>query len=474
MTLSRAPSTVLHTASDLGHVREVMSTCPQPLRKLVAAAVSGCLLACSSGAAPTASPVRDAGAAADLATGRAANGGCPSELDAAQCMGLSALIQPLALPPALGNASADDDDAAVLGFQIFFDIRFSRGRKVRCESCHSVDYAFADNAQVPTLGLGPGVRNSPTVLNAARHTIFMWDGRADTLWSQPLLAFENPDEMGFTRLEIAHTLQAFYASMYQRAFGPLPDFSDRARFPAAGMPGDAAFDAMRPEDQRVVDQTVANVGKALEAYMRKLATGPSRVDRYLASLFDADPGYPPLKSNTPVEQLLSAEEQRGAVVFARSGCLACHSGSQLSDDQFHDLGVPALPGHAPDPGRTPAVVELLASSPFNASGVFFEGTPGATPPPAAAAGAFRTPSLRNLTRSRPYGHNGVFASLEDVVDFHLAGGGQDPDGLLGEVDPLLRPQQLSAADRAALIAFLKALDGMYPALPWGQWPSGNG
>jgi cytochrome c peroxidase len=79
-----------------------------------------------------------------------------------------------------------------------------------------------------------------------------------------------------------------------------------------------------------------------------------------------------------------------------------------------------------------------------------------------------------LKASAPYGHNGVFATLEDVVDYHLQGGGKDSSTFVGDLDPLLKPHDLSKDDRANLIEFLKALQGDYPGLPWGQWPAGNG
>jgi hypothetical protein len=68
----------------------------------------------------------------------------------------------------------------------------------------------------------------------------------------------------------------------------------------------------------------------------------------------------------------------------------------------------------------------------------------------------------------------VFKTLEEVVDFHLAGGGTDANTFVGTVDPKLQKVEMSAEDRAALVKFLKALDGEYPSLPWGAWPGGNG
>lgn len=378
-------------------------------------------------------------------------------LTEAQCAALSGVKQSDALKPARGNEHAESFDAALFGFHVFFDARFSKNLKVRCESCHSVDSAFTTNEPTATEGVGPGQRNSPTIFNAARYDTYMWDGKADTLWSQPLLAFENPDEMGFSRLEIAHLLQTLYGKEYAAAFGPLPDVSDLQRFPEKGAPGDTAFDQMTADDQHVVNGIAANLGKALEAYMRKIATGPSPVDRFLGGQQDA----------------LSDTQRQGMFVFASSGCLDCHGGSQLSDNTFHNLGVPAAAGQAPDPGQAMGMLSLQHSM-FNEHGPFFDGTPSTDPEPAPVLGGFRTPSLRNLAKSAPYGHNGTFPTLESIVDFHLKGGGVGQTGFVGDVDPQLAPRDLSVEDRGALIEFLKALTGDYPALPWGQWPNGNG
>jgi cytochrome c peroxidase len=435
----------------------------------------------NEGGGPTEKDQVDAGCDGDACAPSQAKGeqGCPSGLDEQACAQVRALLLPSALPAAKGNAVADNHDAAVLGFHVFFDIRFSQDQRVRCETCHSVDYGFADNHAVPVGGIGEGVRNAPTAFNAPRYSSFLWDGRADSLWSQPLMALENPKEMNFSRLEVTHAVVELYRVEYERVFGPLPDFSDAQRFPAAGKPGVPAFDAMTPADQLEVNRVFSNVGKAIEAYLRKLATGPSRVDVDLASRFGVDLGATPSRARAGAADgglagSLSPTEARGLVVFANAGCLSCHSGPNLSDDAFHDLGVPSLPQHALDEGRSEAVLAEFRDSPFRASGPFFDGDDKPSAPAPALPGGFRTPSLRNLGRSQPYGHNGVFARLEDVVDFHLSGGGSDSASYFGTVDEKLKKVDLSADDRAALIAFLKALDGDYPALPWGQWPSGNG
>jgi cytochrome c peroxidase len=409
-------------------------------------AVSAALAGCSRGSTATPEPALEST--------------CHEGLLVRDCARLGAMALPSELPRARGNSRADDMATALLGFHVFFDVRFSKGQTVRCESCHSVDYAFSDNQRTPIAGLGHGVRNAPTLLNAARYASFLWDGRADSLWSQPLFAFENPAEMGFTRLELVRALKALHGKEYENAFGRMPDFSDGNRFPPQGAPGDAAYDAMTASDQALVDGVVANLGKALEAYIRKIAAGPSAFDRYLASADAAT--------------TLTAQQERGMVVFATAGCLDCHGGPAFSDGEFHVLGVPAVEGEALDEGRSPAVVGRAVTSPFSARGPYFEGDPDEIIPAPAVLGGFRTPSLRNLSRSAPYGHSGAFATLEAVVDFHLQGGGSDPTTFAGSVDAKLVKRALSPNDRAALVEFLKALDGDYPALPWGQWPNGNG
>jgi cytochrome c peroxidase len=380
--------------------------------------------------------------------------GCKADpcdgLDAAQCEQVRALAMPASLPPARGNTHGDDLGAAELGFRIFFDSRFSSNQEVRCATCHAPENGFADG-KVTSTGLGPVGRNSPTAFNAAADPWMMWDGRADSVWSQALLPLESPVEMGFTRLDLAHRIDTSYRALYVAAFGPLPGaLGDTQRFPLSGKPGDPAFDGMSPEDRDAVNRVAANVGKAIEAYQRKLFAGASPLDEFLGGKSDA----------------MSGGARQGLAVFAKSGCLACHGGPYLSDGGFHRLGVPD--GAAgPDRGRA-AGLEALARSEFTLAGPYSDDPSAFQPPPAPTAadeGAFKTPSLRNLARTAPYGHNGSFATLEEVVDFHLQGGGSG-------ADPLLQPRALSSWDRDALVEFLRSLQGADPGRPWDYWPEG--
>lgn len=360
-------------------------------------------------------------------------------LTAAQCQQVAALALPASLPPSAGNRFADDEDAAKLGFLTFYDANFSTLPDVRCATCHLPEFAFGDAKPVSEVVEGrPGSRNALSILNAAwAGEYFFWDGRVDSLWSQPLVAFEHPDEMAGSRLGIAHTLykQPLYKSRYEALFGDMPDLADTARFPAQGKPGDPRFDDMAQEDRDAINLVAANLGKALEAYMRKVATGPSLLDDYLSGEVDA----------------LEPAARAGLAVFVTAGCIACHSGPALSDGAFHNVGLATS-----DRGRASGIAELQSNL-FNSRGPYFDDVAGPVPiipdePLPDDEGAFRTPSLRNLPRTAPYWHDGRFASITDVLE--------SPHGA-----------QLEGEDRERLMVFLLSLNGAYPERPWSDWPA---
>lgn len=386
--------------------------------------------------------------------------GCakPCEIDPtfdhATCDALTQMRLPSELPPSKTNAHADDRAAAVLGFQIFFDARFSGPKTVRCASCHAPESSFHDRRPV-SVALAEGTRNAPSTINTAWQPRLFWDGRVDVIWAQPIGAMENPAEMDFSRLELAHRIGKSYRSQYEALFGPLPDLSDSQRFPPSGKPGQPSFDLMHAQDQIEVNRITANVGKAVEAYLRRQVSRESRFDHYLAGDKTA----------------LSAREQLGMFLFVKSGCASCHSGSLLSDGDFHNLGVPAWDGVAADLGRAEGVLRERQQMLTGASVYADEPLPpSAIEERQSDVGAFRTPSLRNVTLTAPYMHNGRFNTLEETIDFHAAGGGRDNNGYAGTVDKELKAFALSEEDRDAIIAFLAALEGVPGERPWIDWP----
>lgn len=356
-------------------------------------------------------------------------------LEAEACEYIADWRLPDELPPARGNLYGDNLEAARLGHEIFFDVGFATVKGVSCASCHAPEQAFQDGLAVPEVLEGyPGKRNSPTLYNTAWLSgFYFWDGRADSLWSQPLFAFENDIEMATTRLEIAHRVAAEYQTPYESVFGSLPDLADSERFPASGMPGSPAWDSMASEDQDAVNRVAANVGKALEAYMRKLATGPAPIDHYIDGDMDA----------------LSAGEKQGFVRYVRSGCLECHTGPTMTDEVFRQGSDSAKL----DRGRAVGV-EILLDNPFNSLGSYYDAEVGtALPLPDGPRdedeGAFRTPSMRNVLLTAPYRHSGN-RSMDEV----LRGSGA-----------------YEAGDEVSIAEFFAALNGEPPAPEWNGPPS---
>lgn len=347
-------------------------------------------------------------------------------------------------PPSRGNALADDQPAAALGMKIFYDNRFSKpGSGVACVNCHDPEHAFAETKPRSNT-IREAARNAPDLLDAAWYThVHFWDGKVDNLWSAPLFTFEQPDEMGSSRLRVAHSA-AIYKIRYEKIFGPMPDFTDLQRFPAEGRLGTPPFDSMAEADKALVNRVYANVGKALEAYIRKLAAGRSPFDDFLKGA-----------------QTLGPDAQRGMVAFSRHGCNDCHSGPIFSDEKFHDLGYPTAPGRAQDPGRSGAVT-FASQWQFASNGKFADPSAGGarfkTTGASGDSKGFRTPTLRNVTRTNPYGHDGAFNTLEAIIDAHapVLTKGEAPD----------------AQDKHDIIALLRSLTGRPPQPPWNYWPGG--
>ena len=133
--------------------------------------------------------------------------------------------------------------------------------------------------------------------------------------------------------------------------------------------------------------------------MRKVATGRAAFDRYLLGDTSA----------------ISEAAVRGLGIFVSAGCLTCHSGPTFTDGSYYNLHAPQRPGAPADRARAGGL-EILAASPFNRLGVYYDHADGDGDngdnrpiplPNAADDGAFRTPSLRDLEHTAPYMHNGV-------------------------------------------------------------------
>ena len=374
-------------------------------------------------------------------------------------------------PPDPTNAVADDPRAALLGQALFFDPRVSADGEVSCATCHDPARGFTDG-RVVALGLGHGPRNTPTLLNVAWQRWLFWDGRSDTLWAQALQPVENRVEMGSTRLTWLRTVAGDPAqrALYEEVFGPLPDVGD-ARFPerARPVPGDPdhpdrlAWDALEPADRDAIDRAYANLGKAIAAYERRLASRRSAFDVFAEGLREGDAAK--LAALTP-------SEQRGLKLFVgRAGCRVCHSGPTFSDGEFHDLRLPARDGQVPvDSGRHGGAA-AVAADPFNAAGAHSDDPDGPTAVRARTIartpelwGQFKTPTLRNVAITAPYMHAGQFETLGEILHFYDTLEGAQVFG--HHQEQVLQPLRLDPGDLEDLEAFLRALtdDSLAPDL----------
>lgn len=277
---------------------------------------------------------------------------------------------------------AADAGKVALGRDLFGDVRLSGSGRASCASCHDPAQAFTDGRKTAVGPQGATLaRNAPALYNLAWATSLFWDGRAASLTDQARVPILAPDELAGDFAAIAQRLSA--------------DPETSARF-AAAFPGSSGV-------------SEANVLNALAAYERSLISPETRFDRWV----EGDDGA------------LSASELEGFAVFVgKGGCVSCHGGWRLTDDAFHDVGLPGK-----DLGR----------------GALQAGTPGLP--------EFKTPSLREVARTAPYMHDGSLATLEDVVE-HYAGGLVVRPSLAPTV---ARDLKLTDTEKAELVAFLKTL-----------------
>ncbi len=163
------------------------------------------------------------------------------------------------------------------------------------------------------------------------------------------------------------------------------------------------------------DITIGNVGKAIASFQRTVLSGNSPADRF-------DQG-----GETGA---IPETAQRGLILFReKARCTKCHSGFNFTDEKFHNLGI-GWDDNKVDLGRY-----MVTNNPEE-------------------IGAFKTPTLREISRSAPYMHDGRFKTLEEVVKFYNKGGVKNP-----HQDPLILPLELTDQEKSDLVAFLRTLNG---------------
>lgn len=319
----------------------------------------------------------------------------------------SAAFDVLAFAPV--DATPGTPAQVQIGERLFADTRLSGDGRRACTSCHLVERGFTDGLRVNRTRAGaPLLRNTPTVLNSALQVGSFTDLRVTYLEDQITAVIENVDEMHGHLEESARVLSADTAMRRQL----------HEAFRGTSMANDTVI-------------TGAQVRHALATYIRSLTTMNSPMDRAL-------------RGDTTA---LSAEQRAGFNVFVGKGkCATCHflpltNGTvppMYQKTEVEVIGVPTAPVVAkgridPDEGR----FRITRSAPHRF--------------------AFRTPSLRNVAITAPYMHNGVYRTLESVVDFYNRGGGAGI-GIALEYQTL-PPDTLGLTpkEQPELVAFLGAL-----------------
>ncbi|HEU0124628.1 MAG TPA: cytochrome c peroxidase [Bryobacteraceae bacterium] len=309
------------------------------------------------------------------------------------------ITAPLGLPPVPVPAdNPPTEETIALGKKLFFDPRLSADGKAPCSACHSPEHGFSDGRKTSMGVRGQlGKRNAPTIFNSAYSPLQFWDGRAASLEDQAAGPIANPIEMDMPHTDCVTRVQEDpeYQALFAKAFGP----------GAIGM---------------------TQIQKAIAAYERTILSGNSPFDRYY---YGGD------------KEAMSPAAVRGFAVFMdreKGNCSACHQvGTQFAlftDGQFHNLGAGMnSEGELTDLGR----YDQTKSD--------------------ADRGAFKTPTLRNITLTAPYMHDGSLRTLRAVVDFYVGGGNSNP-----HLDKQIKPLPLTGQDREDLVTFLEALTSENP------------
>ena len=328
-------------------------------------------------------------------------------------------LGPLPVDPS--NKYSDNPGAAALGKKLFFEDKFSGNKKVSCATCHREDYFFTDNLPL-SHGMDTTPRRSMPLIGVAYNSWFFWDGRADSMWSQALGPIENKLEHGISRTMSAYIISKYYRTEYEGIFGPLPDFMEET-FPHHARPAlddpDAlkAWVLMTPDQREEVNKVYVNMGKAIAAFVRTILPQPSPFDRYVEQILAGE--------TLSSRMALTDAEAAGLRLFiGKAKCTNCHNGPMFTNSDFHNLGLPPRENVAPDMGRAAAITQVLSSQ-FNCLGKYSDAHPNDCPElrfidtsNKKYEGAFKTPTLRNVTERPPYMHAGQFATVREVLKFY--------------------------------------------------------
>lgn len=302
-----------------------------------------------------------------------------------------------------------DEAKVALGKQLYYDERLSGDGNRSCYGCHLKENGLTDG-RATALGAFDKqlTRAAPTMWNVGYYDALYWDGRSTALEKQVQGAWGGGN-MGASGNDGAPSMDDICAQLNE-----IPGYAEQFQ---------AVFGGPATPD---------NVAMAVASFMRTIVTTADN-SRFIA--FQAGD-----------ESALNEQEQRGWTIFSeKAKCTNCHDGRLLADKQYHNVGI-GMDAESPDVGRSKVSGDE------------------------ADTGAFKTPSLFDISKSGPYFHDGSVETLEEAVDLMLSGG--KPNEWLDEKNLAdAKNADLSDEEKADLMAFLKALDVDYmieePMLPEG-------
>lgn len=283
-----------------------------------------------------------------------------------------------------------------LGKKLFFDPALSVDGTRSCYSCHQNEDGTGGHEP---LAIGAKnvklTRHAPTLWNVGYLPHLYWDGRSDSLEAQAKAAWAGGN-MGVGQENL---------SAKATEIGARPEYK-------------AAFDAAFPG----YGATPETIVQAISAYERTLFCADTAYDRFAGG----------------DSQALNPQQKAGMDLFiGKAACHGCHTPPFFSDaylvedGSYHNVGV-GIEGK--DPSAVDVGRQKISNSPTDWA-------------------SFKTPSLRNITRSAPYTHDGSQSKLEDQVRYMAKGGFKNPS-----LDPKMVDKQLSDAEISQLMAFLAALE----------------
>jgi cytochrome c peroxidase len=332
------------------------------------------------------------------------------------------------MPSDPSNRYADDRRAAELGRKLFFDTRFSSNGEVSCATYHKPERQFQDGTALAK-GVGTTNRRTMPIAGVAYAPFLFWDGRKDSMWAQALGPLESAVEHGGNRSQYASLMATHYRGEYEAVFCTMPELSN----------ADA------------ITQVFVNMGKAIAAYERRIAFQPAPFDRYAERLL-ADRREP--------RGIIDADAVAGLKLFiGKARCSQCHNGPLLTNNEFHNTGIPAIATLPEDLGRLNGSKSVLGDE-FNCRSRWSDAPANACTEldvmPVASheqERAFKVPSLRDVADRAPYMHAGQLATLGDVLAHYNAA----PAAPKGHSE--LEPLNLDARELKQLEAFLRTLSG---------------